>query len=204
VSTDKKPAFPWRAVQVNGKGYEHLVNVISDEPNAHGNTFTAIVGMLAKDYWFTQWLLEAESREKETDRLRAEVERLRTSWREDMDRIAAAVAYPPGANYGDILGKIDELRAENERLTRELSECGATLAERWTPADDALMGALVREKELRAEVERLTAGIERIVNEHCGALDGSDPSKYDEATEAMCDDLQKLLSTLSESKGQQP
>jgi hypothetical protein len=43
------------------------------------------------------------------------------------------------------------------------------------------------------EAEELRAGIEKIINEHCGALDGSDPSRYEEATEDMCDDLQALL-----------
>jgi hypothetical protein len=31
------------------------------------------------------------------------------TWRADMDRIAEALGYPKGADYGDILGKIDEL-----------------------------------------------------------------------------------------------
>jgi hypothetical protein len=119
---------------------------------------------VAVDVDVDAWRTQAADARQEYDRLRAENERLQApavSWCEDMDRIAAAVGYPPGSNYGDLLGKIDELRAENERLTRELSECGATLAERWTPADDALMGALVREKELRAEVERLKAACDQ-------------------------------------------
>ena len=32
-----------------------------------------------------------------------------TNWREDMDRIAEAIGMSKGANYGDMLGQIDEL-----------------------------------------------------------------------------------------------
>lgn len=59
---------------MNGKGNEHLVNIISDEPNEHGNNFTCVASMVPKNSWLHHWLLGAEGRENLTSATKALLE----------------------------------------------------------------------------------------------------------------------------------
>ena len=52
---------------------------------------------------------------------------------ETLERVAEAVGYPRGAHYGDVLGRIDEIVAERDRLRALCREAADRLVPPGTP-----------------------------------------------------------------------
>lgn len=70
--------------------------------------------------------------------------KLTKQWRDDMDRIAIALGYPAGANYGDLLGKIDDIISD------------AKIAEATISSLESQLNVMRQQYEVRlSECERL-------------------------------------------------
>lgn len=92
--------------------------------------------------------------------LLAERDEARATWRADVDRFALAVGYPAGSDYGDVLGKIDEIIRERDEARARVAELEAARDEARRERDevrDLLAEQYKQVEEWSFEIDALKA-----------------------------------------------